>query len=421
MADNFNVNTTQDQSLIAGGLNPDNPAMTYVDFANQIVRNAQEQKRQEELVQQAMEATKQSKLSTKQKTEADVAGINPEMSDVVSKQEAVALLKANGMKEDVIQKLLEDLGDKEYVSRQVLQAIILKRGGASGALALVGSKEGQPIQGEDGKWYKTWQKRSPDLGLIMTDRVNENGVPVFKSEHPDEYELAKPQLSIQDPKLAAQTKVAGAKETLATARVEQNKVNNWRDLEKRIDPLTMAGTNAMAAAGKANQRADRAFGVLANPDVTWQQMKAVVTDAAGIFQGGVPPILSLEEQDVRNWQQKVAKFVEFVTGSQAEGLVPMKYRQQMYDLINEIKEIDNEIIEKQQNIVEIGGEDVIKKDPKRWERLKESVLNTGHSQMQDKAKTLLFSESKEGAPAAKKGQAAGGTVLPSGASYTVEE
>src|SRR5258708_6806193 len=97
MADNYNINPTQGESLEAGGLDQSNPAMTYVDFADQMVRNSQAQQAQ-------AEAIKQAQLLTKQRTEANAKGINPAEKGYVSKDEAMALIQAELSR----QKLLSD-------------------------------------------------------------------------------------------------------------------------------------------------------------------------------------------------------------------------------------------------------------------------------------------------------------------------
>lgn len=404
MADNFNLGTPNlDDIIRASGFDPSHNKAAIEDIVSS---QALKQKQQEQLVAEATERIKQAKLQSVQKQEAADLGVNAEMKDVMTIQEAVAHLKAAGVKEANIAAFVEAIGDQKVVSRTAVQDVILKKS-SSGNLNLVGAKEGQPMQGEDGKWYRTWIKRTPEQGILMTDRVSPTGVAVFQAEDPEGYQAGKTMLSIQDPKLAATTKVAGARETMATQKVEQNKIKNWNDLRASIDPETKSGQNALALAGRANQRADRVFATLAEPgEMTWQRMNAIKTDIAGIFIGGVPPIVSLSDQDVHSWQQKAAKIVEFFTGRQAEDLVPMDLMRQMFNLTKEIKAIDNEIINNELEISSIGAEDVIKKDPARWERLKAAVLETGHSVSEDAAHEKLF----EGSPSSPKAGKADGST-----------
>lgn len=390
MADNFNINTTQDQALTAGGLDTSNPNMTYVNFGNLLTAQSRAQQDQAQKVAQAVERIKQLQLETKQKQGVEEAGINPELKDYLSKDEAIALLKVNGVKQEHIDEFIKDMGDKEYISRAAIQAVILKKGG-SGSLSLVGAKEGQPMQDEDGKWIRTWIKRTPDLGILMTDHVSPTGVAVFQAEDPTGYEAGHTMLSIQDPKLTATLKTAGARATMAEQKVVQNKINNWLTLEKRVNPNSAAGQNALGLSGKANQRADRAFGLLAIPATTWEDMHAIVTDTAGILTGGVPQMPTIEDQNIgKSILERWSKLLSFVTGHRTEGTVPLEYRKQLFDRIKEIKNVDNEIIDKQLGIAEVSAEDIIKQDPQRWERLKNAIMATTESMEQDAAQSAIY-------------------------------
>src|SRR5260221_474190 len=112
--------STQEQANEAAGLEPGNPAMTYVDFANQMAKNSQTQASQEE-------AIKQAQLLTRQKTAANAAGINPEMKGYLSIGEAVAQLKAAGIDDAQIQAFVESLGNQQYVSQTSLDTVIRKK------------------------------------------------------------------------------------------------------------------------------------------------------------------------------------------------------------------------------------------------------------------------------------------------------
>lgn len=397
MADNFNLGTPSlEDTLRASGFSPEHNKSAIEDI---ISGQSLKQRQQEQLVAEAAERIKQARLASKQKTEASEAGINPELKDYLSMDEAVALLQANGVKQEDVDDFVKALGNKEYVSRVALQAVIMKKGGTAG-INLVGAKEGQPMQGEDGKWVRTWIKRTPELGILMTDRVTPTGVAVFQAEDPTGYEAGHTMLSIQDPKLKATEKAAGARATLAEGRVKQYKVDNWLKLEKEINPYTKAGAGALARSGIANQRADRAFGLLALPKPTWQDIDGIKVDIAGILTGGVPQLPTLEDQSLAdNVWQKFGEVKEYFTGARAEDVVPDKIRQQMFERLKEIKDIDNEIIGKNIRVVELAAKDIIDTDRPRWEELKQVLLETTtKSDKEDLAYTNIFGE---GAPAPK--------------------
>lgn len=189
MADNFNINTTQDQSLIAGGLDPNSPAMTYVDFATQIASNAMRQKQQEQLIAQAVEQTKQAQLSTRQKTAADVAGVNPELADYLTKEQALAYLmqswNVNETDPDII-RLNQVLPD--MVNRFTIQTLLRKRSAglgkeigepfkaeAKGVYSTTLDKTGQPAQLEAGQMYQAYLTEDGKINYIPSGAGYQGG------------------------------------------------------------------------------------------------------------------------------------------------------------------------------------------------------------------------------------------------------
>lgn len=175
MAENFNINTTQDQSLIAGGLDVNSPATSYVDFAQKIADNATRQKMQEAQVTQAIEQAKQSKLATKQKTSADEAGVNPELDDYLTKQEALTYLMHEwNVKENdpEIKQLNEVL--PEMVNRFTIQTLLRKR-----SMGL-GKEIGQPFKAEAKGVYpstldKLGEPAALEAGQMYQAYVTEDG------------------------------------------------------------------------------------------------------------------------------------------------------------------------------------------------------------------------------------------------------
>lgn len=175
MAENFNINTTQDQSLIAGGLDVNSPATSYVDFAQKIADNATRQQMQEAQVAQAIEQAKQSKLSTKQKYAADEAGINPQEADYLTKAQALAYLMHEWNVKETdpeIQQLNTVL--PEMVNRFTIQTLLRKRS------AGLGKEIGQPFKAEAKGVYpstldKLGEPAALEAGQMYQAYVTEDG------------------------------------------------------------------------------------------------------------------------------------------------------------------------------------------------------------------------------------------------------
>lgn len=101
MADNFNLHSDASELDKASGLDPSNPAMTYVNFANSMAENANRQKQQEQQVAAAA-------LLQKQKQEAADKGINPNTKGYMTKDEAIALINAELSRQKLLTPEIKD-------------------------------------------------------------------------------------------------------------------------------------------------------------------------------------------------------------------------------------------------------------------------------------------------------------------------
>lgn len=289
MSDNFNISTGLGSADQAEGLDPNNPAMTYVDFGNQIVRNSQEQARQAQLVQQAVEQTKQQKLGTKQKTEADAMGVNPELKDVFTVQQAVAYLKGAGVDDTQIQAFVDALGDAQTVSKAAIDTIIRKKELANkpgtpfiasdadaGNKSMVTKEGDQLVSGQS--YYDTGEK-DDDGNAIYGHGGKEPVDPAVKA--------GQKQNSVDDKALA--------------------------DLGKELSKVTNPSRGNFIS-----QNIGRAFRALneihEHPDLPKPTLSYIQEEVGGIFMGGVPPESALQAADVTNLKQQINATVNKYTG-----------------------------------------------------------------------------------------------------------
>lgn len=159
----FNINTTQDQSLIAGGLNPNDPSENFGDM---IAKNQMKQAEQRQLVMQAVERSKQAKLSTKQKTEADAAGVNPELSEYLPKEQAIAFIKQAwevGDDDPKVAELHRVLPNQ--VNRYTVQTIMRKRDMS------LGKSIGEPFKATEGQVYPSHIKGTGEPAMLQKDQT----------------------------------------------------------------------------------------------------------------------------------------------------------------------------------------------------------------------------------------------------------
>lgn len=289
MSDNFNINTTQGQADQAEGLDPNNPAMTYVDFGNQIARNGTEQARQAQLVQQAVEQTKQQQLGTKQKYAAAAMGVNPEMKDNFTIDEAVAYLKAAGVDNNQIQAFVDSIGDKQTVNKAAIDTVIRKKEAQTkfgtpfiasdqdAASESMVTKEGdQLVSGQS--YYDTGEK-DDDGNAIYAHGGKEPVDPSVKA--------GQKQNSVDDKALA--------------------------DLGKELSKVTNPSRGNFIS-----QNIGRAFRALneihEHPDLPKPTLSYIQEEVGGIFMGGVPPESALQAADVTNLKQNINATINKYTG-----------------------------------------------------------------------------------------------------------
>jgi hypothetical protein len=98
MADNFNINTTQSQSLLGGGIDPS----TGEYLANSLYSNLLRQQQQEEAIKQAQQTVQANALSNSQKQAAANLGVNPNTANMVPIDAAVAEVKASADRQGLL-------------------------------------------------------------------------------------------------------------------------------------------------------------------------------------------------------------------------------------------------------------------------------------------------------------------------------
>jgi hypothetical protein len=285
MADNFNLSLNGPSSAdeAAAGLESNNPAMTYVDFANQIVKNSQTQQYQQQLIDQA-------KLAQSQRQAASDKGVNPNLKDYLSVDEAVAELKAAGVDDGTIQSFVQALGNQQEVSRQSVDTVIRKK--------QLGEKQGQAFIATDE------DAKNPDM-------QDENGKPLTAGQS---YAAQIDQTSgdVMYVRSGGEGLIAGQ----SKAGSKQGDLDR-KDLQKLGQDL-----NKISQPSRGNWvsqnigRAGRALSEIhKHPDLPAQTLAFINEEIGGIFMGGVPPQSSLEASSVENAKQAINARLNYITGN----------------------------------------------------------------------------------------------------------
>lgn len=379
MSDNFNINTTQDQANEAQGLEKDNPAMTYVDFGNQISRNATEQARQAQLVQQAVEQTKQQQLGTKQKFAADAMGVNPEMKDAFTIDEAVAYLKAAGIDNDDIQAFVDSLGEKQTVNKSAIDTIIRKKE-LSVKTSVLGKKftTRQDIQIPEGVDAK-------DLGLVADP--DKPGVGHVPSD--GEYQVA------IDPSSGQPVRFVPLGETPDESKKAHDKEaadaeKQWQKLDTEMNKFIRSSRgNALTQAAQRSVRALNELGE--GQPLTPQVLSFIQKDMSGIFQGGVPPVTGMDSEDFTTVYQKIQGLIQKYSGVSGALFHHDIGNQRSYllGLLMRLRESTGDMLKSALASEASGYQGIIDTDPDRWKTMIQGKIDATNAGLSKNAQTTM--------------------------------
>jgi len=356
MAENFNIQTTQQQANEAEGLNDNNPAMTYVDFANQIARNSQQQQYQQALIDQA-------KLKLKQSQSAADLGVNPELKDFLSVQEAVGELKAAGVSDDDIKAFTDSIGDQKEVSRQSVDTVIRKK--------QLAQRAGQPFVATDED--------------VKAGKVDEAGKPLISGQS---YQAFVDPNTGETQYIRAGGEGIAAKEAGVDLKESEADEKQWQKLDAEINKYTR--TSRGNSLVQAVQRATRALNEMTNGQpLTPQVLGFVHDDIAGIFQGGVPPVTGKDATSFLTAKDEINKVISKYTGkfSFFQGDIGNQ-RQYLTQLISRLLVSSENMLVSDIQSEQAGYKKIIQKDPARWQQM-----------LQDKTGTVMAGLSAGAGPA----------------------
>lgn len=414
MAD-FIQPTTLSSELISAGLNPNDPTNTYVDFAQKLAANRQQQDLQEQQIAHAKEIAAQSQLTTEQKSAANEAGYNPELADTMTPEEAVAylkiVLKEKGLQQDadLIDEWAKTLPPR--VNRQIVESF-------ANRFARESTRSGQPAKFEtsDAIIIPTG-KVAKDLGLY----ADENDPTVGHVPEDGMYQV------VYDNQGNIQKFIPGGKEPVdQTAKLNlkagESAEKQWQKLDSAI--------NTFIKSQRGNQittalvRADRALNELANDEVlTPQILSYIQKDISGIFQGGVPPQSGMEGEDFTTTYQKLNALIQKYTGVSGYLHTDLgNQRDYLLGLLSRLRESSLGILKSMMASEASGYKQIIDASPDRWTQMISDKMGAAEAGLTATAKAATESKASPtnvtSIPGVKLPTAGTNKVVPK---YTVEE
>lgn len=177
--------------------------------------------------------------------------------------------------------------------------------------------------------------------------------------------------------VAAAMALGGAQDrnTKDAATKAQKQTASWLQINRVTNPAVAPRGSLLGTAGAANARADRALQTLNDPNATPQQIASVVTDIAGIMQGGAPHEIAEKQQAYGNLWQDLANLKTQVTGSPQAANTP-EIVNKLRQVVQDIKAVDNDVIQRNLDTAETTFADTVAADPERWRKHRENVMRT---------------------------------------------
>jgi len=168
--------------------------------------------------------------------------------------------------------------------------------------------------------------------------------------------------------------------------------DRWGKLVDKVNVINASSRKAIGVAASSNMRADRLLATVNNPNATSQDISNIVADIQAVYKGGVPDQVSMAHGDYRTFNRKLSETLTFITNKPQSARSP-EVLKKLKDIALELKAVDNKVIKDNLDINAIGFEDLIKKDPDKWNRLRSAVMQTtenhGEPQLSDTDKQAI--------------------------------
>jgi hypothetical protein len=366
MADNFNINTTQDQSLIAGGLDPKQPVTSAWDFANSIAQLARTQQTHEQQVAEAAERIKQARLMSGQKATAAEAGYNPELINTMTKDQALASLKlineAKGLNisDEQMKQWYDTLPD--IVSRQEVEAFSTRFMGER-------TKTGQPAK------FTTDQdiaipegSTAADLGLIAdTENPAVGHVPadgMYQVMYDNQGNLVK---VIPGGKEARDNSLAlGEKDQQFWSRQFGTRIAN------KINPYLASSRTQVGVALASYVRCLRALEAVTKTPISKQDAANVIAEIGAVYKGGSPDESMLLATKYDTMYGEFQEWLQSLTGRVRNSL-PEDVRKHLVSRITDLERQSKLIIDHAISATEALNADVIEHNQDAWNKFKDVI------------------------------------------------
>lgn len=305
------LQTSLNDNLVAAGLNTSAPSQTYTDFADTISKNQADQASQEQALELAKQHVAQAKIQTSNEQGAQAAGVNPLLMDVMTPDQAVAYLRLI-LKEKGLTITDGDINNWAKtltgpVNRNIVEEF-------ANRFARESTRAAQPAQfSTDDKIAIPEGSTAKDLGLD----ADKSDPTVGHVPQDGMYQV------VYDNQGNIKKFIPGGKEPVDpavknAAKSASDADKQWQKLDTTINTAFKTRSGGLGSLSTAIFRSVRAINTLtATPNLTAQDLANVAQDVAGIFQGGAPTVIGVQDNDYHVALLNMANWFRAQTGVMA--------------------------------------------------------------------------------------------------------
>ncbi len=352
MADNYNVSLAGPSAAeeAGAGLDPNNPAMTYVDFGNQIAKNAQTTAEQSELIKQAQ-------LTTQQRTAANAQGINPSTKGYISKDEAAALIRAELTAKNLLSPDVETQIQTWYTAAPDMVEQQAVKDFTSRYL---------PKEGKTGTPFLATTADAAD-----TDKTDETGKPLIADQMYSATTDAKGNV----------TYVRGGQEktdnSMALGEKDQQFwQRQWTTaVANKINPYLSSSRTQVGVALASYIRCTRALQALSKSPITRQDSMSVIAEIGAIYKGGSPDQAQMLETQYNTLFGWATSNIQTLLGKAMPSL-PESIRQQLVARVTDLERTSRQVIENAISSVQALDSEVIAHNQDQWDKFLKVIDKT---------------------------------------------
>lgn len=170
----------------------------------------------------------------------------------------------------------------------------------------------------------------------------------------------------------AQRASKDAKDVALSEKTDQFNQRRWERFGAAVNPMNAGSRRALGVAATNNMRADRLLQTAMNKNITSQDYSNMIADLQGIYKGGVPDQVMLAHGDYPSLQRKAGQILGMLSGNPS-GVHTPQLLEHLKSLTQELKDVDNKVINDNLGFNRVIFDDLEKDDPAKFQKAMASL------------------------------------------------